>query len=80
MAPDFQAASKAKNNIFYLLDRKSAIDPEASDEDTPEVAEVSESEYAVEFDDVSFAYPTRPDGKKTFYRFLLSNPCRLFFA
>eukprot|EP01083_Nonionella_stella_P067673 179147_1 len=55
IAPDFQKASAAKNNIFYLLDRESAIDPMSGEGEARKFERC-----AVKFDGVNFWYPTRP--------------------
>eukprot|EP01083_Nonionella_stella_P092545 259121_1 len=55
LAPDFGKASAAKNNIFYLLDRESNINPMSGEGEAREFEKC-----AVKFDNVSFWYPTRP--------------------
>ncbi|GBG74818.1 hypothetical protein CBR_g19330 [Chara braunii] len=56
-APDVGKVKAAASSIFQILDRKSKIDPE---ETTGEIVQGS-FRGEVEFEQVHFAYPTRPD-------------------
>ncbi|XP_057415708.1 ABC transporter B family member 11-like [Lotus japonicus] len=56
LAPDSTKAKSAAASIFAILDRKSQIDP--SDESGMTLEEVKGE---IEFNNVSFKYPTRPD-------------------
>jgi len=55
-APDAAKAKLAANNIFYLLDKESEIDSSSPDGLKPD-----KCDSVVEFHDVRFRYPTRPD-------------------
>lgn len=56
LTPDFAKASIAINSVFQILDRRTEID---SDVREAEVVEAVKGE--IEFTDVYFAYPSRPD-------------------
>lgn len=56
LAPDVTKAQDSTNSIFAILDRKSKIDP--SDDEGITLASVKGN---IEFQHVSFKYPTRPD-------------------
>ncbi|XP_074310722.1 ABC transporter B family member 21-like [Silene latifolia] len=56
LAPDTSKAKSAAASIFAILDRKSKIDP--SDESGMTLEQVKGE---IQFQHVSFAYPTRPD-------------------
>ncbi|XP_077979293.1 ATP-dependent translocase ABCB1-like [Glandiceps talaboti] len=55
-APDAAKAKMAANNIFFLLDREPEIDSSSPDGLKPD-----KCDSVVEFHDVKFRYPTRPD-------------------
>ena len=56
LATDQAKADRAKRAVFALLDRASAIDPLSAVGERPAALQG-----ALEFKDVQFAYPTRPD-------------------
>lgn len=56
LATDQAKADRAKRAVFALLDRASAIDPLSAVGERPAALQG-----ALEFKDVTFAYPTRPD-------------------
>ncbi|KAG0581512.1 hypothetical protein KC19_4G257500 [Ceratodon purpureus] len=56
MTPDFAKASIAINSVFQILDRKTKIDS-----DVRGAEEVDTVKGDIEFMDVYFAYPSRPD-------------------
>ncbi|KAI3796996.1 hypothetical protein L1987_39684 [Smallanthus sonchifolius] len=56
LAPDIVKGTQALRSVFEILNRKSAINP-----DHPDSLSVSRINGDVEFRNVSFAYPTRPD-------------------
>lgn len=61
MAPhalDFTQAAAAAAKLFTLIDRPSNIDPFDDGGEKPE-----ELVSSIKFEDVSFAYPTRPDAQ-----------------
>lgn len=53
---DFSQAASAASQLFTLIDRPSAIDPFEMNGATP-----SEVNGTIELDNVTFAYPTRPE-------------------
>ncbi|KAI8878309.1 P-loop containing nucleoside triphosphate hydrolase protein [Backusella circina FSU 941] len=55
----FPKAKYAAISIFEIIDRRSEIDPELEGKEPP----VGSLEGAVEFNNVGFAYPARPDNK-----------------
>ncbi|XP_077979292.1 ATP-dependent translocase ABCB1-like [Glandiceps talaboti] len=55
-APDAAKAKLAANNIFFLLDREPEIDSSSPDGLKPD-----KCDSVIEFHDVKFRYPTRPD-------------------
>ncbi|KAK2982276.1 hypothetical protein RJ640_020828 [Escallonia rubra] len=56
LAPDIVKGSQALGSVFTILKRKSAIDP-----DNPTLLGVSDIKGDIEFRDVTFKYPARPD-------------------
>ncbi|KAI7731678.1 hypothetical protein M8C21_005585 [Ambrosia artemisiifolia] len=56
LAPDIVKGTQALGSVFEILNRKSAINP-----DQPGSLSVNRIKGDVEFRNVSFAYPTRPD-------------------
>ncbi|KAI3797344.1 hypothetical protein L1987_32600 [Smallanthus sonchifolius] len=56
LAPDIVKGTQALGSVFEILNRKSAINP-----DHPDSLSVSRIKGDVEFRNVSFAYPARPD-------------------
>ncbi|CAK9148306.1 unnamed protein product [Ilex paraguariensis] len=56
LAPDIVKGSQALGSIFYILHRKTAINP-----DNPTAKVVTDIKGDIEFWNVSFKYPTRPD-------------------
>ncbi|KAK1406623.1 hypothetical protein QVD17_42091 [Tagetes erecta] len=56
LAPDIVKGTQALGSVFDILNRKSAINP-----DNPDSFSVNRIKGDVEFRDVSFAYPSRPD-------------------
>ncbi|KAG6544499.1 hypothetical protein Mapa_014137 [Marchantia paleacea] len=56
LAPDFTKVKTAVNSIFKILDRKSEIDPYDQSGQKPDQVRGE-----IEFQHVSFFYPTRPD-------------------
>ncbi|MES1911089.1 MAG: hypothetical protein MHM6MM_003577 [Cercozoa sp. M6MM] len=58
MAPDAAKASTAKDRIFYMVDRSSPLDPNVEEGRTEPL-----TGGAIEFEDVKFAYPTRPESQ-----------------
>jgi ATP-binding cassette, subfamily B (MDR/TAP), member 1 len=59
MAPDFVKAAISRDNIFGLLDREPKIDAASTDGKDCDVDEQG----TIRFEDIEFAYPTRPDNK-----------------
>lgn len=57
LAPDLVTVQTAVNSIFRILDRQSAIDPDAPGKS------LEAPQGIVEFQDVHFSYPLRPDIK-----------------
>lgn len=57
MAPDVAKASVGVSNVFSVIDRKSKINPE----DTSGLKEEAVTSNDITFDNITFAYPTRPD-------------------
>jgi ATP-binding cassette subfamily B (MDR/TAP) protein 1 len=57
LAADAAKAKFAKRAIFHLIDRVSAIDPSSEDGDKPSAPSAGR----IEFRNVTFAYPTRPN-------------------
>ncbi|CAM6102646.1 unnamed protein product [Calypogeia fissa] len=56
LTPDLIKAGQAVESVFEVLDRKTAIEP-----DDPEGEEAKEVSGDIQFKNVTFAYPSRPD-------------------
>lgn len=54
LAPDAAKAKEGRNNIFRIVDRKTKIDSMSAEGSTEAIAAGS-----IEFENVSFAYPSR---------------------